>query len=449
MKVQLLKSASVVVEAKGVKILADPWLVDGEYYGSWAHYPPYEFDPAMFADVDFIYLSHIHPDHFSRKTLALLPRSIPVLVHAYATTFLRANVEALGFRAVELPHGCRTHLKNGVHINIFAADNCDPAACGRFFGCARVEKSFGSTQIDSLSVIDDGNHVVVNVNDCPFELAKNSMAAIKEQYPHIDVLLTGYSGAGPYPQCFPRLSSAERDQAAAEKKSQFLEQGQNFVVAAEPRFYVPFAGTYTLAGKLARLNSCRGVPEVEEAREFFERADGPIDRDRSQCVVLGCGGSVDLSSGECDCAPTAADTLARARYVADVLAPRLFDYELDGPPHIDQLLALFAKAYGRMDRKRRNLGLSTQTKVLVSLGDGTCARLSLDGRGFDVVAEDKALRADPFVLFRTDPRLLMWLLKGPAYAHWDNAEIGSHIEFERQPNCFERGIYHLMCFFHA
>jgi UDP-MurNAc hydroxylase len=449
MKVRLLKSASVLIEAQGVKILTDPWLVDGEYYGSWAHYPPYEFDPAMFADVDFIYLSHIHPDHFSRKTFALLPRSIPVVIHAYAAPFLRTNVEALGFRAAELTHGRRTHLKNGVCINIFAADNCDPAACGRFFGCARLEKSFGSTQIDSLSVIDDGRHVVVNVNDCPFDLAKDSMVAIREQYPRIDLLLTGYSGAGPYPQCFPRLSSAERDQAVAAKKSQFLVQGQNFVVAAEPRFYVPFAGTYTLAGKLARLNSCRGVPELDEAREFFERTDGPIDRDRSQCVVLGCGGFVDLATGECDCAPTPADPVARARYVAEVLAPRLLDYELDGPPPIDQLLALLPKAYERMDRKRRQLNFSTQTQVLVSLGDGTCARLSVAGNGFEVVAEDKALREEPFVLFRTDPRLLLGLLKGPAYAHWDNAEIGSHIEFERQPHCFERGIYHVMCFFHV
>ena len=98
-----LGHATVLINFFGVKILTDPWFVDGEYYGSWAHYPPYAFDPAAFADLDFIYISHIHPDHLSRKTMALLPRHVPVLIHAYATNFLRASVEALGFRAIELP----------------------------------------------------------------------------------------------------------------------------------------------------------------------------------------------------------------------------------------------------------------------------------------------------------------------------------------------------------
>ena len=40
MKLTFLTSASVIVEDVGVKVLCDPWFVDGEFYGSWAHYPP-------------------------------------------------------------------------------------------------------------------------------------------------------------------------------------------------------------------------------------------------------------------------------------------------------------------------------------------------------------------------------------------------------------------------
>lgn len=449
MRVQFLKSASVLIEANGVKILTDPWLVDGEYFGSWAHYPPYGFDPAMFADVDFIYLSHIHPDHLSRKTLALLARHIPVLVHAYATGFLRHNVESLGFRVVELPHNRRTHLKNGVSINILAADNCDPAVCGRFFGCASAQKALGSTQIDSLSVIDDGRHVLLNVNDCPFELAQAALALLKEQYAKIDLLLTGYSGAGPYPQCFPQLPAAERDRAAEAKKARFLGQGERFVTATGPRFYLPFAGTYLLSGKLAKLNPFRGVPELEEARAFFERPDSSIDRDCSQCVALSSGGQLDLATGEQTLPHAPADAAARARYVAEVLAPRLLDYETCEPPQVDRLKELAPLAYERMERKRRQLGFQTETRVYVELGEGLLARLSLAGEGFEFVAPDAPRREDRFVLFRTDPRLLYWLLQGPRYAHWDNAEIGSHVEFERRPDVFERGLYRIMCSFHA
>lgn len=449
MKVEFLKSACVLVEANGVEILTDPWLVDGEYFGAWAHYPPYDFDPGRFADLDFIYISHIHPDHFSRKTLASLPRHVPVLVHAYASGFLRANLEALGFRVVELPHNRRTELKNGVSINILAADNCDPALCGRFFGCSSGEITVGSAQIDSLSVIDDGRHVVLNVNDCPFELAQASMALVKEHYPNIDLLLTGYSGAGPYPQCFPQLSPAERDRAAVAKKTQFLSQCERFITAIQPRFYMPFAGTYVLSGKLATLNPHRGVPELEEACEFLQRSDSPIDSDRSRCIAISSGGSIDLASGECRLPHLPADPRAKERYIAEVLAPRPLDYDALPPPPIDELMALVPKAYERMERKRRQLGFETPTRVLVDFGNGTLARLSLVGEGFGFVTEDVIQAEERFVLFRTDPRLLLWLLQGPRHAHWDNAEIGSHIEFERRPDVYERGLYRVTCSFHA
>ena len=53
-----------------------------------------------------------------------------------------------------------------------------------------------------------------------------------------------------------------------------------------------------------------------------------------------------------------------------------------------------------------------------------------------------------FVCYKTDKRLLKKLLQGPRYAHWNNAEIGSHIRFYRNPNVFEREVYMAMCFFH-
>ena len=70
MKVTFHNSASLVIEGNGTKILCDPWLVDGVYIGAWGIYPPYDFQPADFDDIDYIYVSHIHPDHSSQKTLA-------------------------------------------------------------------------------------------------------------------------------------------------------------------------------------------------------------------------------------------------------------------------------------------------------------------------------------------------------------------------------------------
>ena len=47
---------------------------------------------------------------------------------------------------------------------------------------------------------------------------------------------------------------------AEKKKKQFLNQGVDYIRALNPKFFMPFAGTYFLSGSLARLNKYRGVP---------------------------------------------------------------------------------------------------------------------------------------------------------------------------------------------
>ena len=58
------------------------------------------------------------------------------------------------------------------------------------------------------------------------------------------------------------------------------------------------------------------------------------------------------------------------------------------------------------------------------------------------------LKKDNFISFKVDPRLLKELLLGPRYAHWNNAEIGCHIKFNRKPDIYERGIHFCMNYFH-
>ena len=72
--------------------------------------------------------------------------------------------------------------------------------------------------------MDDNKNVIVNVNDCPFELAKSTFKNIKKNYDKIDLLLGGYGGAGPYPQCFENLDINQKKIAAKKKEDQFLDQ---------------------------------------------------------------------------------------------------------------------------------------------------------------------------------------------------------------------------------
>jgi UDP-MurNAc hydroxylase len=437
-------SSTVLVEAGSRKILMDPWLEDGEYYGSWAHVPAVEIDYRLFDDIDYIYISHIHPDHLSRRTLKRLPRHVPVLIHSYDSQFLRRNIEAAGFQVRELPHNQRTDL-GGVTITILAADDCNPELCGAYFSCAPLYGRNGSTQIDSLCVVEHGGQVLVNTNDCPLGLTHSFLPRVREEFGPVDLLLTGYSGAGPYPQCFANLSREEKLAGAAAKRLQFFEQGLGYIAALKPRFVLPFAGQYTLAGSLAPLNELRGVPELEEARDYFTGRLGPGG---SQIVLLARGGSIDLADGTVTGPYEPMPAEEKKRYIEEVLGSRGFSFEDEEQPDQDELVALARAAAERADAKRRELGISSPTSIYVKLGDTLFAKMSLLGEPVQFVPAVPREEA-PRVTFSVDPRLLKLILSGPRYAHWNNAVIGSHVEFDRSPNTYERVVYDVMNYFHA
>ena len=375
MKIRYIKSACVSVESNGVKILTDPWLVDGEYYGSWCHYPPLEIDKEYFNSIDYIYISHIHPDHFSKKTLEIFNKTIPVLIHQYASPFLKMNIERLGFKVIELPHNQKTELKNGITIDILAADNCNPELCAKFMGCGIVETKFKSTQIDSLAVISDGNNSVLNVNDCPYELAEESIEVILNKYKKINFLLVGYCGAGPYPQCFV-LSDDEREKAEESKKLQFLSQGEKYIGLVNPDFYMPFAGTYTLSGNLSDLQNKRGVPELEEAIEYFKNSS-LINQNKSNPVDLNTYDDFDLETKRPSKNYIPIKIDEKEQYIKDVLSKRKLDYEFDEEPEIEEILNLVTPSYKRMNDKRKEINFISKTKVLIKLKENLFIKLSL------------------------------------------------------------------------
>lgn len=443
-KVQFLKSSTVVIECRSVRILTDPWLVDGAYYGAWAHYPPFDWTEAGLSDIDYIYISHIHPDHFCPATLRRLPKTIPVLIHRYGTRFLRRLIEDLGFEVIELEHNKRRLLKDGVHITICAADDCDPVQCGRFLGCAPQQASLGSTQLDTLCVIDDGRHVLVNTNDCRYALSSIVIPKIKASYPRIDILLVGYSGAGPFPQCFTNLTHGEKVAAAAAKKQSFLQEHLNYVKTLAPRFFLPFAGQYTLAGRLSVLNDLRGLPEVEEAAACFAAA-----AEGSRPVLLNPGEVFDLDDENSPAWFAPVDPDIRRAYVEETLSRRPLDYDSDPSTSDAELQALLAAAYERLNRKRAELAIHSTSAVFIDLGDGRHARFGIDGRDMRIERRGPAQESGPYVAFGMDRRLLARILSGPTSAHWASAELGSHLSFDRHPDTYDRGLHHVMGFFHA
>tara|TARA_Y100000590_G_scaffold122654_1_gene140480 strand:+ start:21 stop:1148 length:1128 start_codon:yes stop_codon:yes gene_type:complete len=373
-----------------------------------------------------------------------LKKNIPVLMHAYASPFLKMNVERMGFKAIELEHNKKIILKNNVSINILAADNCNPELCAKFMGCGIIETKYKSTQIDSLCVISDNNFAVLNTNDCPYDLSEEAINAVLKQYKKIDFLLVGYGGAGPYPQCFD-LSDQERLKAEKGKIIQFLSQAEKYIDKIKPDFYMPFAGTYTLGGNLYNLDERKAVPDITYAKEYLMNSQ--VINSNSKCILLNTNSYFDLTTKKESKKYIPVDLNEKKIYMEEVLSKIKFDYEYDEKPTIGQIKELIEPAYLRMEEKRKEISFSTDTIWYIKIDDNNLIEISMNGSGYQIV--NKVNKSKNYVVYELDLRLLFNILKGPRYAHWNNAEIGSHINFKRSPNIFERGIYHSINFFHS
>lgn len=445
MRIQFISSACTLIEHAGLRILCDPWLTEGIYYGSWYHYPLPALTTKDFQDVDYIYISHIHPDHCDIESLKQFPTTIPVLIHDYQEKFLLNLLKRVGFeRIIEVLHHQPFFFSDDFQVEILAADNCDPTKCGRWFGCHLEGAPTKSTQIDSMAVFSGNGQVVVNTNDCPFDLARDVCQYVLAKYSSIDFLLVGYSGAGPYPQCMANYTDQEKLVLGAAKKQSFLFQAMSYIQVLQPKFFLPFAGQYTLGGYLSELNPFRGVPELEELPQIFSGLLAKAQLN-SQLVLLNSGEWFDVPTQKASAPFTPPDPQKRKEFIEQNLKNKTMSYEQAPFPSFEELTKKMENAYQHLLIKQKEFGFFSPTSIYIDVGQQDLFQISYNKGGVKIVKQEEI--KEPFVHIQIDPRLLNLILDRKA--HWNNAEIGSHLRFDRRPDIYERGLYNFLSYLHT
>ncbi len=173
MKLTFVSHAGFIVETKGKKIFTDPWTRGKAFNEGWALYAPPCSVP--YETIDYLYVTHEHPDHFSFPTLKSIPAEqrarLTVLYQEHASKRLVKAFLGLGFKQViELPLYRWTTLRDGIELY-----------CG----------SVGS--MDSLLAFREHGQTILNINDCV--LTPSQYRYVSRQIGPVDLLLTQFSFA--------------------------------------------------------------------------------------------------------------------------------------------------------------------------------------------------------------------------------------------------------------
>ena len=98
MRVEFIAQAGVKIHTAHGSILCDPWF-NPAYYASWFPYPRNDLlDHAALGDTNYLYISHLHRDHFDPEWLAAYCRKdATVILPAYPLPELEEALRGLGF----------------------------------------------------------------------------------------------------------------------------------------------------------------------------------------------------------------------------------------------------------------------------------------------------------------------------------------------------------------
>ena len=244
MQVTSVGHAGFRIDTAAGSILCDPW-VNPAYFGSWFPFPDNSaLDWDALGDCDYLYVSHLHADHFDAANLAAhVNKDAVVLLPDYPVPDLRRALEALGFhRFFETTDSVKHRVsgpKGDLDVMIIALR-------------APADGPIG----DSGLVVSDGVTTAFNMNDArPIDLD-----VLAEGFGHVDVHMLQYSGAIWYPMVYDMPARA-KEAFGTQKRQRQMDRCRQYIAQVGATWVIPSAGPPCfLDPELRDLNDDHGDP---------------------------------------------------------------------------------------------------------------------------------------------------------------------------------------------
>jgi UDP-MurNAc hydroxylase len=223
MKVTSVGHAGLQLETAAGTILCDPWRYPA-YYASWFVFPDNSvLDWDALGDCDYLYVSHLHHDHFDAENLVRhVDKSATVLLPDFPVDDLADALRELGFTKFEhIPNDTPVEL-DGMRVMISALTAPNDGPLG-----------------DSALAVDDGSAILLNQNDAR-PLGFDMLRAFAGDAGY-DAHLLQFSGAIWWPMVYD-LPAKTAARIGAEKRVNGMERSLRYATDIGAAYVFPSAG---------------------------------------------------------------------------------------------------------------------------------------------------------------------------------------------------------------
>ncbi len=199
MNIELISHASILITCGDTKILTDPWYQSKAFNDSWTLLATKELSESELRGIEYIWISHEHPDHFNVPTLRAFPdwfkKQVTILFQTKNSEKLFTAMKNWGFEKFQsLPNQRLFSLTSAVQVY------CYPTHLG-----------------DSCLGVRYNGQNVFNINDA--ELGAEDCQKILQDFGDVDVItnqfsLAGYLGFANYSEILPKVAEDKLERLA-------------------------------------------------------------------------------------------------------------------------------------------------------------------------------------------------------------------------------------------
>jgi UDP-MurNAc hydroxylase len=261
MKITHLSNSFILFESLGVKICCDPWFAHANY-GGWHSFPEFEKSHLISSllDIDLVYISHLHDDHFDSKFLKESGLNTKIfLIKNFTHKTLYNKLKAIGVNQIYELDSFEIFLYKGLKMSILPQLSSNSSDLDE-----DVEYD-----LDTSFIISDGDMVFLNQVDNPYSISdfEDLYKWIVLNYGKITISALMAGAASEYPQAFLNINrNFEKDKIIISE----LERLANVLDVLKPKYYFAAGGTYFIPGKLHKLNQFIALPNPFQIKKMLE-----------------------------------------------------------------------------------------------------------------------------------------------------------------------------------
>jgi UDP-MurNAc hydroxylase len=218
MKVRFYGHNCFIIEAAGKRILTDPWFRPAWY--TWYPFPiNRRFRSELLCekdDIDYLYVSHPHPDHFDELFLAEFRKDVGVLCPNYKSKKMQRKFSQLGFTNLIESEGGALH--DGLHFQIIR-DNSPLKEDSALY----LQVLLSNAKSASF----------LNLNDCFIDYDRLPRG--------VTFLASQFSTAIHYPHAYDFPEELKHKKILDMQRTNF-EHCLRTITTVSPKFYIPSSG---------------------------------------------------------------------------------------------------------------------------------------------------------------------------------------------------------------